>query len=421
MPKAQQKLQQLIDFSLQVDQIEDVDMLLEKILSAARKLVNADAGYIYMIQGERLHCRHIQNDIVYEQLAPGKKIIFPPFSLPIDESTVTGYVASTGETLNILDVSLLSNDVPYVFSDWFDRLVYYETSSVLSIALRNTDNELIGVMNLVNALSDVQEVIPFSDEDIPLLKIFTSHVAVSIGRAQETRSRILGMIHVLTDLHDPEETEGHVNRVGAYSAEIYEVWGRKKKLPQAKIEADVEILRMAAMLHDLGKLAIPQHIRKKPDRLTSEEYDVIKQHTVKGAQMLIRTAQTKYEEVAAEIALNHHESWDGTGYPGHIDIETGKPLPGYENEHGKARGKAGEEIPIFGRVVAVADVYDSLSCRRAYRKALQEASILKILEKGAGKFFDPEIIDAFFFSLETIRALGQQFPDETPAPDDEEA
>lgn len=420
MPKAQQKLQQVIDFSLQVNQIEDVDLLLEKILSAARKLVHADAGYIYVIEGDRLHCRHIQNDTVDEQLAPGKKMIFPPFFLPIDESTVTGYVASTGETLNILDIALLSDEASYAFVDWFDRIVYYETGSILSIALRNNHNELIGVMNLVNALNDVQDVVPFSDDDIPLLKIFTNHVAVSIGRAQQTRSRILGMIRVLTDLHDPEETEGHVNRVGAYSTEIYEAWARKKKLPRSKIEADIEILRMAAMLHDLGKLAMPPNIREKPGRLTSEEYDVIKQHTIKGAQMLIRSAQTKYEEVAAEIALNHHESWDGTGYPGHVSIETGEPLPGHENGPGKARGKKGEEIPLFGRVVAVADVYDSLSCRRTYRKALKEANILKILEKGAGKFFDPEMIDAFFFSLDTIRAISQQFPDEVQLPDDEE-
>ncbi len=412
MPNNQQKLQQIIDFSLHIAQIQDVDVLLEKILSAARKIVNADAGYIYVVEGERLQCRHIQNDTVDEQLAPGKKITFPPFSLPIDEKSVAGYVASTGETLNILDISLLSDDVPYSFNNWFDAISYYQTKSLLSIPLKNSQNELIGVMHLVNALNEVQEVIPFSEDDIPLIKIFANHIAISIGRAQMTRSRILGMIHVLTELHDPEETEGHVNRVGAYSAEIYEVWAHKKKIPQTKIETDLETLKMAAMLHDLGKLAIPQSIREKPGRLTTEEYELIKQHTIKGAQMLFKSAQTKYEEIAIEIALNHHECWDGSGYPGHVNLENGQVIPGYEDEQGKPRGKRGEEIPVFGRVVAIADVYDSLSCRRAYRKALKEASVLKILEKGAGKAFDPEMIDAFFFSIDTIRALGQQFPEE---------
>jgi putative nucleotidyltransferase with HDIG domain len=412
MPHGQQQLQQIIDLSLEITQIQDLDVLLEKSLSAARQLVNADAGYIYIIEGETLHCHHIQNDTLYEQLAPGKKLTFPAFSLPINEESIAGYVASTGETLNILDVSLLSDDVPYSFNSWYDDISFYRTGSLLSIPLRNNQNELIGVMHLANALNESLEVVPFSDEDIPLIKIFTNHVAVSIGRAQTTRARILGMVRVLTELHDPEETEAHVNRVGAYSAEIYETWARKKKTPQTKIEADAEVLKMAAMLHDLGKLAIPHHLREKPGRLTAEEYEVIKQHTVKGAQMLLKSAETNYEETAVQIALNHHECWDGSGYPGHIDPMTGQVVPGYEDEQGKPRGKQGEEIPVFGRVVAIADVYDSLSCRRVYREALKESSVLKILERGAGKSFDPEMIDAFFFSLDTIRAIAQHFPDE---------
>lgn len=411
MAPMQHKLQQVIDFSLQIDQIEDVDVLLEKILSAARQLAHADAGYVYVIEDDKLHCRHIQNDILNDQLAPGKKITFPPHVLKIDDTTITGYVASTGETINILDISLLTDQVPYTFDCWFDYISYYQTHSVLSIPLRNSQQEIIGVMDLVNALNDIQDVVPFSEEDIPFVKVFTNHVAVSIGRAQMTRSRILGMVRVLTELHDPEETEGHVNRVGAYSAEIYEIWARRQKVPKTTIDNNVELLRMAAMLHDLGKLAMPQTLRQKPGRLTSEEYDLIKQHTVRGAQMLSKSAQTKYEEMAAEIALTHHESWDGSGYPGYIDLETGKPLPEHVDTHGNPEGKRGADIPLFGRIVAVADVYDSLSSRRAYRKALKETDVLKILEKGAGRSFDPEIIDAFFFSLDTIRALSKQFPD----------
>jgi len=411
MPHGQQQLQQIIDLSLEITQIQDLDVLLGKILNAARKIVNADAGYIYIINGETVQCHHIQNDTIYEQLAPGKKLTFPAFSLPINEESIAGYVASTGETLNILDIFLSSDDVPYSFNTWYDDISFYQTKSLLSIPLRNNQNELIGVMHLINALNESLEVIPFSDEDIPLIKIFTNHVAVSIGRAQTTRARILGMIRLLTELHDPEETEAHVNRVGAYSAEIYETWAREKKIPQTQIEADAEVLKMAAMLHDLGKLAIPHHLREKPGRLTTEEYEMMKQHTVKGAQMLLKSAQTKYEEVAVQIALNHHECWDGSGYPGHIDPLTNQIIPGYEYEQGKPRGKKGEEIPVFGRVVAIADVYDSLSSRRVYREALKDSSVLKIIERGSGKSFDPEMINAFFFSLDTIRAIAQHFPD----------
>jgi putative nucleotidyltransferase with HDIG domain len=412
MANEQQKLQQILNFSLEITQMQDIDILLEKILSVARKLVNADAGYIYIKEGGKLQCRHVHNETLQKQVAPGKKLAFPTFSIPISERSISGYVAITGETLNIPDISFLPDDQPYSSDKYYDESSRYHTYSLLVVPLKRNREEIIGVMNLINARNDEGAVIPFAEDDVPFIRIFANHVSVSIERAQTTRTRILGMIRVLTELHDPEETEAHVNRVGAYSAEIYEAWARKKGMSQAKIEADAEILRMASMLHDLGKLAIPYKIWKKPERLTTEEYEIIKQHTVKGAQMLHKSAQTEYEEVAVQIALNHHEYWNGEGYPGHVDLLSGEVIPGYEDEQGKPRGKKGEEIPVFGRVVAIADVYDSLLCRRIYRTALKEPQVLKILKKESGKHFDPEMIDAFFSSLDTIHAIARQFPNE---------
>jgi response regulator RpfG family c-di-GMP phosphodiesterase len=168
---------------------------------------------------------------------------------------------------------------------------------------------------------------------------------------------------------------------------------------------------MAAMLHDIGKLAIPQALRQKSGKFTAEEYEQMKQHTIKGAQMMRASAQSEYETIAAEIALNHHEYWNGSGYPGHVDPDTGRPIAGYENGNGKARGKREEEIPVFGRVVAIADVYDALSCRRVFRDAMSEAGVLQALRRGAGKRYDPEMVEAFFARLDTIRAIGKRFPD----------
>lgn len=412
MAGEQQKLQQLIDVSLEIAQIQDVDVLLEKILSAARKLVRADAGCIYMKEGEQLSCRHLQNDTIYEQLAPGKKLTFPAFALPLDPTSIAGYVAQTGATLNIPDVARLSDEEPYAFHRWYDEVAFYQTESLAALPLKNPQHEIIGVIYLINALDDAFEVIPFSDEDLPIIKIFTDHVVVSIAQAQMTRARILGMVRVLTELRDPEETAAHVHRVSAYAVAIYETWARRKGLPAARIAAEAETLRMAAMLHDLGKLALPPDIREKPGRLTAEEYAIIRQHTVKGAQMLLKAAQSKYEEVAAEIALNHHESWDGTGYPGHVDPLTEQVLPEYADQQGAPRGKQGEEIPIFARAVAVADVYDALSCRRAYRQALQEADVLAMIHSEAGGQFDPVMVEAFFFSFDAIRTIGQHYPEE---------
>ncbi len=413
MPTDQYKLQQIIDFSLEITQIQNVDVLLEKILSAARKLVSADAGTIYIKDGNTLKFSHTQNDTLQKRLPPGEKLIYRTFSVPISHNSISGYVASTGEIINIPDVYQLNTDqVPYAFDRSYDEKTHYLTQSMLTIPLKNNRNAVIGVMQLINAQNRKDEVVPFFKYDIPLIRIFANNAAMAIERAQLTRAKILGMIRILTELRDPEETEAHVNRVGAYSAEIYEAWVHKKGVSQAEIDTDTEMLRMAAMLHDIGKLAIPHNIRKKPGKLTAEEYKIIKQHTVKGAQMLLRSSQSEYEEVAVQIALNHHERWDGRGYPGYTNLLNSQVIPGYEDEQGRARGKRGEEIPVFGRVVAIADVYDSLSCCRVYRKALKEAKVLEILKKGAGKSFEPVMIDAFFSKFDTIRTIGQQFPEE---------
>ena len=379
----QQKLQQLVELGTEIVQIQDIDELLEKILSAARKLTNADAGTIYIKDGEGLKFSHTQNDTLQKRLALGEKLIYKSFTVPINHYSIAGYVASTGETVNIPDVYQLNTDVvPYVFDRSYDDKARYRTQSMLTLPLKNTRHQIIGVMQLINAQNDHGKVLPFLEYDIPLIKIFANHAAVALDRAQMTRTEILRLIRMLAEVCDPEETEAHIKRVAAYSTELYDVWAHQRRLPRVKIETNIEILGMAAMLHDIGKLATPLKLRQKPGKLTSEEYDLIKQHTIKGAQMLLNSVQSEYEEAAAEIALQHHEYWDGSGYPGHVDPETGLALPDYEREPGRARGRQGEEISIFGRVVAIADFYDALSSRRAFRDALHEKDIFRHAQTG---------------------------------------
>jgi response regulator RpfG family c-di-GMP phosphodiesterase len=402
------KLQQLFDINREIEQVKDVDVLLEKILSVARTLVNADAGSIYTKEGKHLKFSHTQNETLQKQLGPGKKLIYKTFLVPINHSSISGYVASTGETLNIPDVYHLAKDVPYSFDHSYDEKAFYRTQSMLTTPLKNNQDKVIGVMQLINAQSKRGEVIPFAEGDIPLIRIFANSAALAIERAQMMRTMILRMIS-MAELRDPKETGPHVNRVGAYAAEIYERWALNKKFPLKIVETTKDMLRMTAMLHDVGKVGIKDEILQKPGKLDPEEYEYMKQHTVKGAR-LFADSQSDFDEMARQIAFNHHERWDGTGYPGHIDLN-GNVIPGYEDEHGKPRGKQGEEIPLVARVVAVADVYDALSCRRVYKKAWKEKDVLIELKKGAGKQFDPEIIDAFFSTLDTIHSIAYHFPD----------
>ena len=135
----------------------------------------------------------------------------------------------------------------------------------------------------------------------------------------------------------------------------------------------------------------------------------MKQHTVFGA-MLFSDATSDLDNVAKEVALNHHERFDGKGYPGYVDPMTGKPLPNYTGINGKPLPKKGHEIPLFGRIVAISDVYDALSCARVYKEAWDEEKVLSTIEEERGKHFDPELLDAFLSALSSIKSLAKRYP-----------
>ncbi len=371
--------------------------------------MDADAGSIYVREGDQLKFSHSQNDTLSKKLQPGKKLIYTTFSLPINNQSIAGYVANTGEILNLPDVYTISDDVPYKFSKNFDEIAHYRTKSMLTVPLKTSRGDIVGVLQMINAQNKKGEIVPFSHDDEPLIAHFANNAAIALERAQMTRAIILRMIR-MAELRDPKETGAHVNRVAGYSVEIYESWAIKKGLSQQSIDKKRDVLRMAAMLHDVGKVAISDLILKKPARLTPEEYEAMKKHTFLGAK-LFANPESEFDEIAAEVALNHHERWDGKGYPGYIDPLTEKPLPNYKGADGKPRPKKGEEIPIFGRIVALADVYDALSSRRSYKEAWDEERVLNEIRKEAGKQFDPEVVEAFFSCLDVIHSIKNRYPD----------
>ena len=409
MLNEREKLKKIIQLSKDISQVKDQDLLLERILLEARRFVNADAGSIYVVEGGQLKFSNSQNDTQLRKLPPGKKLPYFTFKVPIDKKSISGYVASTGELLNIPDVYNLPQGVSYSFGKTYDESSGYRSKSMLTVPLKNYRGTIIGVLQLINAQNEKNEIIPFSSEDEPLILLFANDAAIALERAQMTRSIILRMIS-MAELRDPKETGPHVNRVASYSVEIYEAWAVKKGLSKETITSTKDVLRSAAMLHDVGKVAISDLILKKPARFTPEEYAIIKQHTFLGAR-LFSNPQSDFDDMASQVALNHHERWDGEGYPGYIDIATGQPLKDYINDKGTAKGKKEEEIPFSGRVVAIADVYDALSCRRCYKEPWDESNVLEELRGQRGKQFDPEMMDAFFSILDVIRSIASQYPD----------
>jgi len=112
------------------------------------------------------------------------------------------------------------------------------------------------------------------------------------------------------------------------------------------------------------------------------------------------------------VALNHHERWDGDGYPGHVDAQSGNTLNGYAKPDGRPKGKKEEEIPLYGRIVALADVYDALSSVRVYKTAWDESKVLGVIESESGRHFDPELVGIFFSSLDILRAVQRRYRDD---------
>ncbi len=410
MLERKQKLNRLLQFGIEISQVADLDLLIEKILSEARYLLNADAGSIYIRDEDKLLFSYAQNETMQKKLAPGKKLIYTTFSMPITNNSIAGYVANNGELLNIPDAYEISPDVPYSFDSSYDKLVGYRTQSMLTLPMKNNRAQIIGVLQLINAWDENGNIVPFNKEDEPLVQHLAIYAANAIERAQMTRTTIMRMIS-MAELRDPKETGPHVNRVASYAVEIYEAYAKAHGITQKEIDAQRDKLRLAAMLHDVGKVAISDLILKKPARFTDEEYEVMKTHTLHGAR-LFKDARSEFDEFSAEVALNHHERWDGKGYPGYVDVESGAPLPGKTDENGKAKGKSGTDIPLLGRIVAIADVYDALVSRRVYKEAWDEQKVLDTLREERGKQFDPELIDIFFEIYELIQAIRKRYPDE---------
>lgn len=404
-----EKIDVLINLSVELSQLKDLDILMEHILSEARRFANADAGSIYIREGDRLVFSYTQNATLQKRLPPGAKLIYSTFTIPIDRKSIAGYSAATGEALNIPDVAGIDPDCPYCFNRSFDETSGYRTHSILTIPLMTHQGDVIGVLQIINARDSEERSIPFSVEDERMMLHFASTATVALERAQLTRNIILRTIR-MTEMRDPKETGAHVNRVASFATEIYEKWARRQGLSQRQIDAQRDVLRMAAMLHDAGKVAVSDTLLKKPGKLTPEEYEEMKRHSLEGARIFI-DRRSEFDAAAFDVSLNHHERWDGGGYPGHVDVLTGLPLEGKTGPDSGALGKKEGEIPLFGRIVAVADVFDALTSKRVYKDAWEESRALKIMEEEAGRQFDPELIDIFFSCLDSIRQARNRYPE----------
>jgi HD-GYP domain-containing protein (c-di-GMP phosphodiesterase class II) len=414
--KEETDFKSILRLDSELNQIQDLDLLLERILLEARRVVHADAGSIYVREVveengeplEKLVIKYAQNNTKQKQLPPGQKLIYSVFSLPINRQTISGYSALTKGLINVPDVYNLPSDAPYSFNTSYDQISGYKTTSTLTIPLVTAEGRIMGVIQMINSKDKDGNTIPFSKEDEFLITHFATNATVALQRAYVTRAMILRMIR-MSELRDPKETGTHVNRVAGYTVEIYDGLAMAQGIPHEIREKFRDTLKIAAMLHDVGKVAISDVILKKPGRFTPEEYVVMQHHTVYGAA-LFDDLQSELDSLSRDIALTHHENWDGTGYPGWIDPVTLKPIK--TNDQGNPLGKKEEEIPLTGRIVALADVYDALCSRRVYKDPWTEDQVLSEIRNMRGSKFDPEITDIFFNVLPNIKQIQALYPEQ---------
>ena len=202
-------------------------------------------------------------------------------------------------------------------------------------------------------------------------------------RADETNRIQEEMILSFAEITENKsgQTGQHIKRVAEYSGILAEELGLEP--------GRVEFVRIASTMHDVGKLLIPTEILEKPGRLTDEEYSTIKTHTTMGGRLL-ENVEGDEMQLSRTIALQHHERYDGSGYPGRIN---------------------GEGISLEGRIVAVADVYDALTSKRSYKDAWKEEDAYREILKGSGTQFDPQVVDAFAAAHEKILKVQEAFRD----------
>ena len=334
----QNKLKILLNITYELAQEKDLRKILVKLNDLAKALLNADRCSIFLHDDTK-------NEL-WTMVAHGVKEIRIP-----ENFGIAGTVFQQGEILNIIDAY---NDPR--FDNDVDKRTGYHTKSMVTIPLRNKKLKIMGVFQVINKLTAEC----FDDDDINLLNHIALYASASIENAllyeklKQAHEDVVYRLSNATKFKDPE-TENHIIRVGHYCAILATAmeWD----------EEEVELIKLAAPMHDIGKVGIPDRVLLKPGKLNTEEWDIMKKHTTYGYKIL-KDGDSKLLQMASIVALEHHERWDGLGYP---------------------NGKIKDEISILGRMTAIADVFDALTSNRPYKKAWSIKETLRLSGRNEGK------------------------------------
>ncbi len=378
-----ERFQHLTAIGIALSSERSIERLLVRILTEARHFARAEAGSLYVRKDAELLFTVVQNDRLSESTMP----VTGGGRIPIMRSSIAGHVASTGEILNLPDVYNLPPHADFSFCRDFDDRTGYRTQSMLVVPMRAPGGAINGVIQLINAIDKDGYVTLFDTGIEDLCRSLASQAGVALRNAQLSQDLEEACMETVWRLARAAEfrdtdTGSHVKRVAHYAEALALAAG----LP----EDEAQRIRLASPMHDVGKVGVADAILKKAGPLNAEERKEIERHTLYGAAILAGS-QVPLLQLSREIALTHHERWDGKGYP---------------------NGLRREEIPLSGRITAVADVFDALTSWRCYKNAMPAEEACAILRRGAGTHFDPVLVETFLEILPQILAIRDRFADQ---------
>ncbi|MFC1522425.1 HD-GYP domain-containing protein [Elusimicrobiota bacterium] len=330
------------------------DALMETICIGIQEILEAERATLFLLDSGKRE--------LYGRIATGlSREGMDALRFPITDG-IAGRVVREGCSMNVPDAYQHPN-----FKKEHDAATNFITRSLLAVPIKNSNNSTIGVLEVFNKSSNRH----FTDDDEGLLALFANQIGSTLEilkLVEELKFTGIEAIYALAQTaehRDSEDAPPHIKRVGKYSI----AFAKLISLPPQMVE-DIGI---TSQLHDIGKVAIPDAILKKPGKLTPDEWLIMERHTVYGYEMLMNLRSPLFQ-IASRIALSHHEKFDGTGYPNKLK---------------------GEEIPLEARMVNIVDSFDTMTSKRIYKSAMAFEEAVEEVLRCSGKQFDPELTRVF--------------------------
>jgi len=362
---ANEILELIFIYLTEVSTYREANDIIMVLADMGRALTSSDRCTVWVVSDDKQK--------IWTKVAHGMDAI----ELPID-SGIVGDSITTQKKIIIDDVYQDER-----FNSNIDKQTGYRTKSMMVIPMFDHDDEIIGAFQVMNNTRDKGH---FDRRDMERLMLASTYAAETLISSQlsmeivDTQREVVFTMGAIGESRS-KETGNHVKRVAEYSELMALLYGLDIQ--------EAELLKQASPMHDIGKIAIPDAILKKPGRFDAEEREIMNTHAELGYQM-IKNSERPLLKAAAIVAYQHHEKWDGTGYP---------------------QGLKEKDIHIYGRITAIADVFDALGSDRVYKKAWSNERIFKLLKEERGKHFDPILIDLFFENQDKFLAIRDKFQD----------